>query len=61
MGTPPLPCRASPPQGGDRMGVKASQNNYTWPLEYRQRGTKRSPPADLGEMPGRAEGVPQAL
>ncbi|NKK78865.1 lytic murein transglycosylase [Rhizobium leguminosarum bv. viciae] len=64
MGIPLCPAGHLPHKGGDRMGVKASQNNDTWPLEYRQRGTKRLPPVispPVGEMPGRAEGVPQAL
>ncbi|TPL23053.1 hypothetical protein FJ952_04440 [Mesorhizobium sp. B2-4-10] len=50
---PPLPCRASPPQGGRLAGLMSRQPSTIgdW------RRPRRHPISPLaGEMPGRAEG-----
>jgi hypothetical protein len=51
---PPLPCRASPPQGGRLAGGTTFATNRD--VESRASGRHKSISPLEGEMPGRAEG-----
>ncbi|PIO41869.1 hypothetical protein B5P45_22595 [Phyllobacterium zundukense] len=51
---PPLPCRASPPQGGRSAFIDVSANQYRWRLSGYNSAILISPL--VGEMGGSPEG-----